>query len=126
MESSDSNDSNYTERKRVRINRRYCPHCEQTVSYKTYKTHTRMYYHSTGSLWHTKQGTSIAYCSPSLKLSSPPSHMDLVSSQSSSADSDESPPNSLPECYNEVLDSSDSSHSLESTASFCGRFSMIY
>ena len=38
-------------RKRVKISKRYCPHCKETLSYKTFRTHKRLYYDSLKSVW---------------------------------------------------------------------------
>ena len=37
--------------KRLRLDQRYCPHCSQTVSYKTYRAHKRLYYDENAGVW---------------------------------------------------------------------------
>lgn len=34
-----------------RVDRRVCPHCDKSVSYKTYKAHKRLYYDAFGDTW---------------------------------------------------------------------------
>ena len=37
--------------KRPRPDQRMCPHCNQIVSYKTYRAHKRLYYNSETNAW---------------------------------------------------------------------------
>ena len=39
------------ERRIVHTSRRLCPHCNQNVSFKTYKAHRRLYYDSASDRW---------------------------------------------------------------------------
>ena len=59
MKSTDSEDYELkNERKTLRISRRFCPHCQQTLSYKTYRIHRRMHYDVARSMWHKQDNES--------------------------------------------------------------------
>ena len=59
MKSTDSEDYELkNERKTLRISRRFCPHCQQTLSYKTYRIHKRMHYDVARSMWHKQDNES--------------------------------------------------------------------
>ena len=45
-------------RKQLRLDQRVCPHCEQIVSYKTFRTHSRLYYNSETKQWFRDQSCS--------------------------------------------------------------------
>ena len=64
---SESEKSSYPVRaKKLKTNHRYCPHCDQTLSYKTYRTHKRLHYNPSG-VWSTgTQETSELSSSESL------------------------------------------------------------
>ena len=38
-------------RKQFRPDQRLCPHCEEIVSYKTFRTHKRLYFNSKTNSW---------------------------------------------------------------------------
>lgn len=61
--------------------RRLCPHCDESVSLKTYKSHRRMYYDSSNDTWSHRQRFEE-------QLSSPDSDDDKAS---------ESPPHTIGE-----------------------------
>ena len=42
----------------VQVERRFCPHCDKYVAYKTYQTHKRRYFDSSTSQW-MKQAKSL-------------------------------------------------------------------
>ena len=99
--STDSDDSETTnERKKMRVSKRCCPHCEETVSYKTYRIHKRMHYDVSRSLWH-KQGESTSLSGSPPQLSPPECIIPACASTPRSAltpsalysAADESPPN---------------------------------
>ena len=47
--------------KRIRRpDKRYCPHCSQIVSYKSFKRHKHLYYH--GSVWHVSSLAESGTC----------------------------------------------------------------
>ena len=48
----DSEDERFVAKKKIKISRRYCPHCKENLSYKTFRTHKRLYYDSVKSVWH--------------------------------------------------------------------------
>ena len=37
--------------KRLRIDQRFCPHCNNFLSYKTFRAHKRLYYNETEETW---------------------------------------------------------------------------
>ena len=39
------------ERRIHKVDRRLCPHCDKNVSYKTYKSHKRLYFNTTSGAW---------------------------------------------------------------------------
>lgn len=43
--------SELAQRRIRRVNWRYCPHCERSVSVKTFKTHKRLYFNSVTNNW---------------------------------------------------------------------------
>ncbi len=49
----------------LRVERRFCPHCEQYLSLKTYKAHKRLYYAPSKDEW-VRKG-SISCCDSSLQ-----------------------------------------------------------
>lgn len=38
--------------KRLRTDQRFCPHCNNLLSYKTYRAHKRLYYNETEETWY--------------------------------------------------------------------------
>ena len=69
MESADSsNDEGIPiARKRMKISKRYCPHCKETLSYKTFRTHKRRFYDVSRSVWHEEVVEGLDFypsCSP--------------------------------------------------------------
>ena len=55
----------------VRIGRRYCPHCREILSRKTYKTHRRRYFNAHRSAW--QESSQYVTSSPPPTLPSPSS-----------------------------------------------------
>ena len=43
--------STSAERHIIRVDKRHCPHCDQYVSLKTFKTHKRLYYDCCNNKW---------------------------------------------------------------------------
>ena len=41
-----------TQRRIVKVDRRFCPHCKRSVSIKTFKAHKRLYFDSSTNSWH--------------------------------------------------------------------------
>ena len=120
MESTDSDSSNHaSERKRVKISKRYCPHCKEILSYKTYRAHKRIYYESCRSLWHTRD-ESLGRRSPSPGQASSPSYVSVVSQSPTSASSDESPPNSQLDSF-DACDNDCVASDSHDTTSYFGR-----
>ena len=74
--------------KRLRIDQRICPHCNRLLSFKTFRTHKRLYYDEVKDAWHklvpdSNVGDEGEECPPSLmeecssSASSPCSDCDL-------------------------------------------------
>lgn len=64
------------EHRTVRTSRRLCPHCDQCVSFKTYKAHRRLYYDPASDRWLGKTADLTAASSTSdvcTDLDQPPS-----------------------------------------------------
>ena len=40
------------ERKRLRTDQRFCPHCSKLLSYKTFRAHKRLYYDEVKDHWY--------------------------------------------------------------------------
>ena len=51
LENSEGMESIEGERRIHKVNRRLCPHCDKNVSYKTYKSHKRLYFDTTSGAW---------------------------------------------------------------------------
>ena len=90
--SSDSDIDENKERKFVKVGKRYCPHCGETISYKTYRAHRRRYFDTHRSVW--QEQTRSRQCidlTPPGTSSSPPS-MDVSASPVLDTHILESPP----------------------------------
>lgn len=86
--------------KRPRLDQRYCPHCYETVSYKTYRAHKRLYYNIETNSWFTLTGTSVA--DQSLSEEEDVDHDMDDDHQLSPLESEiSSPPSSSEDCGNE-------------------------
>ena len=57
------------ERRIRKVDRRFCPHCGKNVSYKTYKSHKRLYFNPTSSTWISRDGDRT---SEEMNADSPP------------------------------------------------------
>ena len=44
--------SSSPERKRVRTDQRFCPHCSKLLCYKTFRAHKRLYHDETNDEWY--------------------------------------------------------------------------
>ena len=76
-----------TQRKYIHPYERLCPHCDQTVAYKTYKAHKRTFYNRiTGSWIKKEKAVEVDHQAPS-------SDDEIKNSQNE----DDSPPHSDPE-----------------------------
>ena len=131
--STDSDDRETThERKKMRVSKRYCPHCEETVSYKIYRTHKRMHYDVSRSLWH-KQGESSSLSSSPPELSPPQCIIPACASTSRGARTpsavcsvaDESPPEFHHDDYG-FSDSTGTSSDAELNSKFSLCFSPLF
>ena len=100
----------------LKVNQRHCPHCNKTVSYKTYQNHKRLYYSTESDAW------ILAVDLPSgkpvvLMDSANEAAADMESEPASSPDSAslvhllDSPPCSNPALSSIASDSSDDSSS---------------
>lgn len=47
-------------RRVVRVERRFCPHCEQSISIKTYRVHKRRFFDGTTKQWIKESSSSTA------------------------------------------------------------------
>ena len=96
MASSDDDELESTiAKKKIKISRRYCPHCKETLSYKTFRTHKRLYYDAVQSVWHEDTPRRCSGVqSPSYSSYSPPPLSPLLNASTNvlSVDNDDSPP----------------------------------
>lgn len=97
MDSSDGDESqSVSTRKIIKVSKRYCPHCQETLSYKTYRIHKRLYFDSYRSSWlaiEQPQDEERALSSSIILEPSPPTESFMDTSPSLElARQDESPP----------------------------------
>ena len=87
--------------KRCRSNERFCEHCKQIISYKTYRAHKRLFYDPAGNKWFGSEEPSLeapVMCDAGADLSNCDDELleDNYESFSPADDSEESPPCSNP------------------------------
>ena len=104
-----------TSTKRLKPCRRYCPHCNQELSYKTYRTHKRLHYNCDTSSWckdvdEVSSSESVPQTSPCASAPSYDSNSILT------AASLRSPSESPPHFHHDFHPFSDSSTTLSSNS----------
>lgn len=83
----------------LKVNRRYCPHCKEQLSLKTFKTHKRRYYDSLTEKWHSSYGLNTSESASTKETSL------TQSSDESTLCCDDSPPLTFGDnCYSESDD----------------------
>ena len=87
-------DSDKTRSKTVKVGKRYCPHCRETLSYKTYRAHRRRYFDTHHSVWQEQLRSRQCFESspPSLTSSPLDQSVDASVSPVSMTNVSESPP----------------------------------
>ena len=64
----------------LRVERRLCPHCQEYLSFKTYKTHKRLYYVSSSDQWISKGSSSSCDSVTTMAESAPVSFGEPITS----------------------------------------------